>query len=375
MKNSDDTVSPATAAPQISVIVPTYREAENLPPLTHKISDILRAADYDFEIIIADDDSADGSREVCADLSSVMPITLLSRTKNRGLAAAVIDGIGVARGDVVIVMDADLSHPPEKIPQMAALLLSREYDFVLGSRYVAGSGVDEKWPWWRRVNSLAASLPARWLVPLADPMSGFFGLRRADVPPPDRLSPVGYKIGLELAVRCRFTAGRMFEVPIYFQDRTRGTSKMNFNEQLNYLRHLRRLYHFRWEKRMEVLQFLLVGATGLMIDLAFYFMLQAFGAPHVLARAIAYWPAMSFNWFLNRIMTFKERARESMLQQWARYAVGGGLGFVVSWGAYTVLTHTVFSDNLLPAFFLGVVAGTVFNFIFSDKLVFRRKEK
>ncbi|MCH9704929.1 MAG: glycosyltransferase family 2 protein [Proteobacteria bacterium] len=359
---------------QISIVVPTYGEEKNIPLLVERIDNVLTNTDYSYEIIISDDVSGDNTEQVCQELAQRFPLRLLSRTENRGLSPAVIDGITIATGDAVIVMDADLSHPPEKIIDIAELLLKKEADFVVGSRYVKGGGLDESWPWWRWLNSIIATLPARWLVPLADPMSGFFGLRRADMPAMEILSPIGYKIGLELLVKSGFRKERVREVPILFRDRIHGESKMTLREQLNYLRHLRRLYHYRWPKYIEILQFLAVGSCGLIIDIACYLLLIAFGTPHLIARACSYVPAVTFNWLLNRTMTFGHRPRRPQLAQWLQYSVGSIVGFCASWGTYALATQYIsfFDEHRLLAFITGVVVATVFNFLLSDLLIFRK---
>ena len=121
--------------------------------------------------------------------------------------------------------------------------------------------------------------------------------------------------------------GRICEAPIFFGDRRAGESKMNWREQANYLRHLRRLYHYRWPKAAEALQFGFVGFIGFLWDALFYVGLQAAGLSHLWARALAFWPGVTSNWFLNRVMTFKERPRTGKAAQWARFAAGvaGGL--------------------------------------------------
>ena len=361
------------SALQLSIIVPTYWEVKNIPVLAQRIDAVLSAAGYRYELIIADDFSGDGTEAVCAELAGQLPLRLLTRRENRGLSAAVLDGIAIAAGEVVLVMDADLSHPPEKLPELAELLLSHTADFVVGSRYVTGGGLDDKWPWLRRFYSKMATLPARPLVPLADPMSGFFGLRRADMPPADILSPIGYKIGLELLVKTGFSRARVREVPITFLDRVHGESKMTFREQLNYLRHLRRLYMYRYSKPSEVFQFLFIGTCGLVLDIAIYLLLIHAAVPHVAARAISYWPAVTFNWQFNRLLTFGDRPPRPRLAQWMQYAVGSGIGFVFNWGTYWLLTSHIawFADSRLTALFIGVVTGTLVNFLISDKLVFR----
>lgn len=356
--------------PQISVVIPTYREAENLAAVAEAIDAALKD-ELKYEVIIADDYSGDGAQDICNELSKRLPLRLLTRREDRGLSQAVLAGVAMANGEVIVVMDADLSHPPEKIAALARPLLAGEADFTVGSRYIGGGGAHKDWPLRRRIVSAVATIPAKLLTPLADPMSGFFAFRRAELPRAESLSPIGYKIGLELAVK--MNPPKIKEIPIFFRDRERGDSKLNLREQLNYLRHLRRLFWHRWPKRMEVFQFCAVGGVGMMIDLAVYFALQFLGLPHLWARAFAFWPAVSFNWFLNRIMTFKTRPRITRWKQWLQYSAIAILGFTFNWGTYAILTSkvTFFADNLLAAFFAGVLVGTAFNFICSDRIVFR----
>ena len=227
----------------ISIVVPTYREADNLPLLAHAIDAALGDFEGGYELLFVDDDSQDGSEAVSGELSRRFPLRILVRKGERGLATAVIEGIRASRGDVLVVMDGDLSHPPGAIPIMVDRLRSGASDFVLGSRYVEGGSVDEAWSGFRKLNSLVASLLTRPLCPLKDPLSGFFALRRADMPDLRHLSPIGYKIALEILVKGDFRQAT--EVPIHFAERQHGESKLSLKEQLNFLRHLRRLYAYR----------------------------------------------------------------------------------------------------------------------------------
>lgn len=225
----------------VSVVVPTYREAPNLRILVPRVSSALGATGRTFEIIIADDDSRDGTDTAVAEMASVHPVRLIVRTERRDLSLAVLDGFRAARGSTLVVMDADLSHPPEKIPDLLDALDQPGVDFVIGSRFVAGGGTTSDWGGGRRVNSGVATLLARPLAHgIADPMSGFFALRRSTLERADQLDPIGYKIGLELICRCR--CERVVEVPITFPNRKIGTSKLNFEQQRRYLVHLNRLY-------------------------------------------------------------------------------------------------------------------------------------
>src|SRR5215213_4368552 len=159
---------------QVSIIIPTLNEAENLPVLVPRIDEVLRAADLKYEVIVVDDDSRDDTRAVCAKLSETYPLALIVRQNIKdGLSGAVLQGMAAASGRTLVVMDADLQHPPEKIPELLAML-DAGADFVIGSRYVPGGSTAERWGPLRKVNSWAATLLAR---PFAgnthDPMSGF----------------------------------------------------------------------------------------------------------------------------------------------------------------------------------------------------------
>ncbi len=240
----DVTPRPPAAVCDVSVIVPTYREAENLPLLVPQVAEALERAGLRGEIVVVDDDSPDDTVPACKELAVDHPLRLLVRHGERGLAGAVLYGMRQARGDVLVVMDADLSHPPEAIPALVDAVRTGAADFAIGSRYVAGGSTDADWGVFRRLNSLAATLLARPLTRARDPLAGFFAIRRARVEGGGPYDAVGFKVGLELLVKCR--CRRVKEVPITFHDRRRGASKLTLREQINYLRHLARLYAFRW---------------------------------------------------------------------------------------------------------------------------------
>jgi len=233
--------SPETV-PDLSVVIPTYCEAANLPRLVWRLCLALNAAELNAEILIVDDDSPDRTAEICRGLAQAFPLRLIVRRGERGLATAVLRGLREARGRALVVMDADLSHPPEAVPRLAAAL-DAGANFAIGSRYVAGGSVDANWGRFRRLNSKAATLLARGLTPARDPLAGFFALRRETFERACGLAPMGYKIGLELLVKSG--AQSVIETPIAFRDRTHGSSKLTLRQQWLYLRHLGRLYRFQ----------------------------------------------------------------------------------------------------------------------------------
>ncbi|MFC1642265.1 polyprenol monophosphomannose synthase [Myxococcota bacterium] len=241
MQESSHAGSVHAHARQVTIVVPTFREAENIPGLVDRIGAVRAQAGIDLHLVIMDDDSQDGSTELVSERTEPW-VELVVRRENRGLSQAVLDGMRKAKGDVLVCMDADLSHPPEAVPAMIAAL-DQGADFVLGSRYVEGGSTDDEWSLFRWANSMVATLLARPFTSVRDPMSGFFALRRSTFEAAQQLSPIGYKIGLELIVKCG--CSRVTEVPIHFADRQRGESKLSLRQQILYLQHLGRLAWFK----------------------------------------------------------------------------------------------------------------------------------
>lgn len=224
---------------EVSVVVPTYNERDSLPDLAERVH---RALQEGYELVVVDDNSPDGTAEVAEELAGRYPVRVVRRPAKLGLATAVVAGAQAATGEVVVVMDADLSHPPEAIPDLVQAL-RRGAHVAVGSRYVAGGGVCE-WPLRRRVMSrVAVALARLWLgESVRDPVSGFFAVRR-ELLLGGSFEGLGYKILLEVLVRHR---GRpVVEVPYVFTDRRGGRSKLGAGEIWNYLRLLWRLRSLR----------------------------------------------------------------------------------------------------------------------------------
>ena len=178
--------------PQLSIIIPTYQEALNAPGLLKRISLARETGSLDCEVLLMDDDSQDGIIEAVkiADFSWARVIV---RKSNRGLAPAVIDGFRHASGTILVVMDADLSHPPEKILALVKAVESGA-EMAIGSRYAPGGSTDKQWGWLRQLNSKAATWMARPLTNAKDPMSGFFALRKQLITEASDLSHWGIKL-------------------------------------------------------------------------------------------------------------------------------------------------------------------------------------
>ena len=211
-----------------ALIVPTLNEADNIEPLVERIG---RIEPPPAEIIFVDDNSSDGTRERIRSLGRA-DVRLVERDEpSLGLAGAVIAGARAAQSELLVVMDADLSHPPEKIPELVRPIIDGTADMVIGSRYIPGA-TTPGWPIWRKIMSRIAAGAAYPLTHVHDSMCGFFAIGR------DRLLELaphatGFKIAFEAIVYGRGKL-RVVEAPIAFRDRARGTSKMSFRVALRF---------------------------------------------------------------------------------------------------------------------------------------------
>jgi dolichol-phosphate mannosyltransferase len=185
---------------------------------------------HTWELIIVDDGSPDGTADLAESYADVHPVRVVRRPGKAGLASAVLAGFAQARGDVLLVMDADLSHPPEAVPRLAAAI-ENGADLAVGSRYVRGGGTED-WPFRRRIVSRAACLLGNVLVPIRDCTSGFFAIRTSALEGV-KLNPIGFKIGFEVMARGRYK--RAVEIPYVFRDRELGKSKFGRREVMEYL--------------------------------------------------------------------------------------------------------------------------------------------
>jgi dolichol-phosphate mannosyltransferase len=230
----------ATAA-TLALVVPTYNERDRLPDLVRAIFDVYRASGIEGEVVIVDDNSPDGTGRVADELALRYPVKVLHRAGKLGLGTAVIDGFTAADAEIVGVIDADLSHPPDLVPRMLRVMQDSGADIVVGSRYVRGGGT-ANWELSRLLMSKFACLLARGLTPVRDATSGFFLIRRERARGVT-ISAGGFKICLELLIRSAPTL--VVEVPYVFTGRTAGHSKMNLKEAAGYLTQLRDLRAFR----------------------------------------------------------------------------------------------------------------------------------
>src|SRR5437867_3819107 len=225
-----DSSAPASS---VSIVIPTLNEEENIDPL---ISQITACAVPFLEILFVDDHSTDNTRGKIHDLARTQPIRLIEQDgADLGLAGAIMSGARAAQGEILLVMDADLSHPPDRINELLAPLFAGAADLVVGSRYVRG-GSTPGWPIWRRIVSRTGAALAYPLTGLHDSMCGFFAIGRCR-----RVGLARDTSGFKIVCGVMRLAGDMLrvrEIPIAFRDRAHGKSKMSFSVALRFF--------FRW---------------------------------------------------------------------------------------------------------------------------------
>ena len=224
---------------KITIIIPTLNEEANIDLLLERIFRVRCSCRLDFDVLFVDSASKDRTCERVQAWQDREPVRLLRREINVGLAGAVVAGAGATDAVFVAVMDADLSHPPEALPELLQPLQSGSHDMVIGSRYIEGGSMPD-WPLSRRISSRLATLPALFFCDVKDPLAGFFAVERrrlVELPGP----VPGFKIGLAiLAEYCHQL--RVKEIPIEFRDRDYGESKMDRRVVLLYVYQLLELF-------------------------------------------------------------------------------------------------------------------------------------
>jgi len=330
----------------------------------------------DAEIVIVDDASPDGTGEYAEELGKQYPVSVLHRAGKLGLSTAVIEGFAKAKGDILVVMDADLSHPPEKITEMVSRITDDGADMVVGSRYVPGGKV-ENWPIHRRAISKGATMLARWLTDIKDPMSGFFALRRTVIDGVE-LNPIGYKIGLEILVKGKIS--KAVEVPITFADRKAGKSKLGASVYLKYIDHCISLYEHRKPWLAKYIKFAFIGGIGTLINLAvFWASMDLFFVEYLWAAGLAFVIADTNNYIWNRWWTF--RSKEKVHFQYVQFltvsVIGLALNIVLLW--LIVETLGIGEDRanpfLVAAQLTAIFIVSIFNFFANSMWTFGKDMK
>lgn len=366
---------------KISIIVPTYKEAENIPVLCSSIHKII-SKNYKYEIIIVDDNSQDGTDKAVAALKKKkINVTLKVRTKEKGLSSAVIAGFEMACGDVFVCMDSDLSHPVEAIPEMVEKIFEDGADFVIGSRNIPGGSADS-FNIYRKLNAFIARMAALPFAKISDPMAGFFCFPRKIYTKKVRseLSPIGWKICLEILIKAN--PSKIAEVPIKFEERLYGESKLSIKEQLNYIKHLRRLFIYKYRTLSEFITYGFIGGIGAIIDLTIvsisYNLLAfrvhihhtfAYGSAWIIGFVVAGTSIL----FLNKYFNCNKAKKKTISGQYTLFVLTFILGFSINYLVSMLLFINVsfFHYHYILTTIIGILTGVLINFTGCKSIVFK----
>lgn len=292
----------------ISIIIPTFNEAENIPILINRLQEVLLRMDY--EVIVVDDNSPDGTAAVVKDLAKgAKNISCIERVGRKGLSSAVIEGIRSSKGEFLVIMDADLQHDERIIPEMFNVCSRDTLDLVVGSRYAAGGDVGQFGKFRSRISSMATALSSKVIgVKIKDPLSGFFIVRKSFVLPLlEKLSGKGFKILLDIVLTAE-KAPKIEEVPFVFGVRNAGKSKLSPVVALEFLILLIEK-KFLIPLPLDFVSYMLVGLFGVLVHLAVLSLsLWVFALEFGPAQFFATLSAIASNFFLNNRYTFFQKS-------------------------------------------------------------------
>jgi dolichol-phosphate mannosyltransferase len=270
---------------KLSLVIPTYNEKENIQKLIKKIQEEFKENKINGEIIIVDDNSPDGTGKILEDLKKKQKnLKVIHRSGKLGLSSAVLEGWKIADGEVLGVMDADLSHPPEKIKELF-----------------------EGWNLKRKLMSKTATLLSRVYTKVKDPMTGYFMVKKEVIKNVD-LNPKGFKILLEVIIKGNYR--NIKEIPITFINRVEGKSKAGTKEIFYYLQNLAGYLPYKKNVIKEFVKFAVVGGIGTLINIAILYLLtEKAGVYYLISAIFSFIIAMSSNFILNKIWTFRENVK------------------------------------------------------------------
>jgi dolichol-phosphate mannosyltransferase len=359
----------------ISLVIPTYNEADVIQDTLRRANGVLRDAGEPFELIVVDDSSPDGTARLAEALANELPVRVLRREGERGLASAVVHGWETARGDVLGVMDADLQHPPEVVCELLQALRRENADVAVASRYRPEGGT-VGWSWFRRLVSWAGmrvgALALPWtLGAVTDSGSGMFLLQKKSLEGVE-LRPLGFKLLLEVLGKADYQ--KVVEVPYVFRRRTCGQSKLGPRQYVEYLISLWRIGRFSGELATWIL-YGLAGLAGLAAYVGSLLLLaHRAGWPLGISLLVSILLGMMVSFVFDDVLSFRRGSKQSPStpSRAGRAMRYGRLLFpgAVLNGVVTLLAKKL-SLELWSAALVGALAGTIWNLVLVSTAVWR----
>lgn len=353
-------------SPELSVIVPTFNERENLAEVVRRLDVAL--AGIPWEVIFVDDDSPDGTAAVARELSRQDPrVRVIQRVKRRGLSSACVEGMLASSAPFLAVMDADLQHDERILPGMLAAVREEGFDLAVGSRYAAGGGIGE-WAADRALVSRLATRLSRLVLKadLKDPMSGFFLVRREVLEEAVYdLSGIGFKILLDLFASVP-RALRFREIPYTFRPRYAGESKLDGMVAWEYLIMLLDKSVGRYVP-VRFVPFAFIGGIGVFVHMGvLWLVFQEMNRSFIAGQTAATLVAMTTNFFMNNLFTYRDRRLRGwdLLKGWFSFTVACSLGAVSNVGVASYLFESDAAGDVgwVLSALAGIIVGAVWNY-------------
>ncbi len=355
----------------LTVIIPTFKEEANIGNIITEVNAVLKQNNLKGEILVVDDNSPDGTITIVNEIKKTKTnVNIIVRPADHGLSQSVAEGFDKASSDILVVIDADLSHPPALIPAMYHEIKGG-YDVVIGSRYMDGGGI-KKWPLKRRIISLGATFLGRLLFPdVSDPVSGFFAIKKSVIAKAS-LKPRGYKILLEVLGKGIWEKDK--EIPFEFVDREVGTSKLKLKTIIEYAQQVVDITSFSfthhqsaaWREWKKLFKFGLVGLSGIFVNMGLLIFLKEYAGFSIpVASLFAIELSILSNFLLNDLWTFSDSRSHKLSKWWHRFlsfqvvSVGGALiNFVI----LNILTY-IMGIDYRAANIIGILIAFGWNFI------------
>ena len=361
--------------PNVSIIVPTFKEVENVEELLRRLQASLRGVDW--EVVFVDDDSPDGTADTVRNVAQAdRRVRCVHRIGRRGLASACVEGILSSSAPFIAVMDADLQHDEALLPRMLDEIRAVNVDIVVGSRYIEGGSVGE-WDSARALLSRVATRLGKVLLKadLSDPMSGFFMIRRDVAVRSIRNGArgIGFKILLDIFASSPEPL-RWKELPYRFRNRHAGQSKLDTTVAWEYFLMLvdKLVGHI---VPVRFVAFSLVGGLGVVMHMTVLVALHKVGSvSFFLAQATATLAAMTLNFWLNNVLTYRDvRLRGwGLLRGWLSFVLACSVGAVANVGIAVYLF--AFDTFWVTSAIAGVLVGAVWNYAITAVYTWRRPQ-
>ena len=376
--------------PQISIILPTYNESQNIVNILKLIRENIPKGIYT-ETIVVDDNSPDGTGKIVEDYIlgikkiAENTIDIIHRKAKNGLSSAILNGIQNAKGDTIVIMDSDLSHPPQIIPKMIEAFKQYQCDLVVASRYITGGNI-QGWTTKRKIMSKIATVIAKkgLGVKTKDPMSGFFAFKK-NIIKGLNFDALGYKFLLEILVKSKDI--NVKEIPYTFENRKFGSSKLDSSIVINYFKSVWKLYKngkikTADEKRNSIrflskaARFFTVGTSGFVVNyvISMLFTSSLTEMWYLHANILGIIVSMSTNFLLNKVWTFEDKdfSRKKTFSQFGKFSMFSSLGALVQLGIVFLLVDSY--DIVYPLALISAIGVAAFsNFILNKKLTFKEK--